>query len=242
MNVEISKNIHNLTSIWRIVGEHFESFYTKSNFHYAIAENSQWPNRIWFTQEVTPQAILEAKEQIAMLQHKMVLPVWLNDETDIQSEFESTGFKLVFSQVGMSLSSPKPQEVNGTLVLKKVSTAEQARAWSLAFSSSFGYVIGAEVIYTTCNSLDYYLVLENNAVLGTVLLHESDGVCGVHAMGVTPNFRRKGQGREIMKHAINKAIDRECNLVTLQASDMGKPLYLDMGFKEQFTMNNYALI
>jgi len=242
MNNEISQNIQNLTSIWKIVGERFQSFYAKPNFQYSLAENAQWPNRIWFTHEVTSQTIREAKEQLEILPQQMVLPFWFIDKTNLESEFRSTGFKHAFSQTGMSLASPKFQEVDNKMKFKKVSTLEQAKVWSQAFSVSFGYVIVAEVVYKTCKNLDYYLAFENESVAGTILLHESDGVCGVHAMGVTPDHRRKGVGKKIMKHAINKAIDSECDLITLQASDMGKPLYIDLGFKEQFKINNYILV
>ncbi len=64
---------------------------------------------------------------------------------------------------------------------------------------------------------------------------------GVHSVGIPPEMRRKGYAKQIMKLLINSAVDNACDYMTLQASDMGKNLYLNLGFKEQFTIKNYKL-
>ena len=43
-------------------------------------------------------------------------------------------------------------------------------------------------------------------------------------------FRRRGIGRELAKRLINKAAGRNCYIITLHASELGKPLYQSLGF------------
>jgi GNAT superfamily N-acetyltransferase len=49
-------------------------------------------------------------------------------------------------------------------------------------------------------------------------------------MYVTPEFRRRGVARALMLRAIGCATEHAASLVTLHASDLGKPLYERLGF------------
>jgi len=44
-----------------------------------------------------------------------------------------------------------------------------------------------------------------------------------------------------MKLLINIAVENGNEHITLQASNMGKNLYIKLGFKEQFSIKNYTL-
>ncbi|MNF14153.1 hypothetical protein D3C80_2162530 [compost metagenome] len=54
-------------------------------------------------------------------------------------------------------------------------------------------------------------------------------------------MRKRGYAEEIMKFAINEAIDADCEYAQLQASALGKGIYTRLGFEDLFTITNYQL-
>ena len=60
---------------------------------------------------------------------------------------------------------------------------------------------------------------------------------------VEEGFRRQGIGRQIAQSLIDRAGKRNCYIIMLHASEMGRPLYLEMGFQEianGMILNNWA--
>lgn len=51
-----------------------------------------------------------------------------------------------------------------------------------------------------------------------------------------PNYRKQGIATKLLQHIMEEAKVRNCAIVTLNASEMGKPLYIKYGF--QFTENH----
>jgi GNAT superfamily N-acetyltransferase len=65
----------------------------------------------------------------------------------------------------------------------------------------------------------------------------------VYAMGmyVTPEQRRQGVARALMVHAVDCAVENGAPLVTLHASDLGRPLYEQMGFTASSEMRLFTV-
>ena len=62
---------------------------------------------------------------------------------------------------------------------------------------------------------------------------------------VDEGFRRQGIGRQIAQRLIDRARQRNCYIIMLHASEMGRPLYLEMGFQEianGMILNNWGAI
>lgn len=53
----------------------------------------------------------------------------------------------------------------------------------------------------------------------------------INAVYVKPEYRRRGIGRELMKHAVTWARERNCLRVRLRTSEDGRALYESVGFK-----------
>ncbi len=77
--------------------------------------------------------------------------------------------------------------------------------------------------------------------IGTLTLFQTGNVMGIHGVGVIPEMRKKGFAEEIMKFAINEAIDVGCEYAQLQASALGKGIYTRLGFEDLFLITNYQL-
>ena len=109
-----------------------------------------------------------------------------------------------------------------------------------------------ETIYKNCyqyfekamaeNMCDAILVEEDGECIGTGIIFyylsvpSAFNITGKNAyitsMYVKEEFRRCGIGSAILKELIKKASQKEYEIIMLNASDMGKPLYSKMGFVE----------
>lgn len=241
MNSTIAQNIYNLTSLWQTVGEKHNSFFSLPSIEYSIVKNSQWPNRLWFIQEASDELIHQAKHQLETISTKLIVPIWDLGNLKLDTILNRLKFQLLFQQIGMSFEPKEIIETSHIIDFKEVSNATEADLWSEVFRKSFGYEINSNILLKTHESINYIVVYKENDAVGTVITHETNGTLGIHAMGVTPQYRKQGIANEIMANVINSAIEQNINLLTLQASDMGKDLYIRLGFEEQFVVRNYSL-
>lgn len=237
----INSNIENLTSLWKTVSQPFGSYHSEANFNYSLIENSEWPNRLWFDRDVDEKSISLAKEKVVESAVKMTIPYWDIYGTNSYEFLEEMGFKIKFEQIGMSKKIEHLYTGLNGVNLKKVSTSKEAELWSLLFSKSFGYLINPMLLNEFQEGTNYYIAYHQNEAVGTGILHTTKNVSGIHSVGIIPEQRRKGYAEQIMKLLINKSIEIDSEYVTLQSSNMGKGLYLKLGFEEQFTIKNYIL-
>jgi len=240
MNI-INANIDNLTSLWEKSGMAYESFFPYSKFNYCFVNNSDWPNRLWFNQSIDNELITLVKEKISSIAIPLTIAYWDTNKNSSLVELESHGFTKLFEQVGMSLKLANPLNIKSDLDIQLVSNKSDANTWAKLFEKSFGYKILPDTIIKTISEIDYYIAYSQNRPVGTAISFKTNDIMGIHSVGIPPELRRKGYAKQIMKLLINDAIKKGCEYMTLQASDMGKSLYLNLGFEEQFVIRNYSL-
>ncbi|WP_298418309.1 GNAT family N-acetyltransferase [uncultured Kordia sp.] len=237
----IKANIENLTSLWQTASEPFNSYFKEPYFNYSFIKHSDWPNRLWFDQEVTNETVLLAKEKMASISKNLIIPYWDIYNDDSFKIIEKNGFSLKFEQIGMFLKRNQLYEELNNIHLKKVTTEKDAKLWSILFSKSFGYHLHPSILNSLPKNADFYIAYHLHEAIGTGILYTTNRISGIHAVGIIPEHRRKGYAEQIMKILINQSINMNSELITLQSSNMGKGLYLKLGFEEQFIMKNYAL-
>lgn len=237
----INANTNNLISLWKTVGNSFEAYSITPNFEYCEIIDSEWPNRLWLHESITKETIGAIRRKISASTSKITLPIWNFSNKNQENLLAQHDFKLKFEQVGMSLKLDKPFEHNGTLQIICVKENEEAKIWSELFLKSFKYRISTETIEKTCNEINYYIAYHNDIAVGTAIIHKTEDILGIHAVGIPPEMRRRGYAAEIMKLLLNSAIASKNKYVTLQASEMGKNIYLKLGFQSQFSIKNYIL-
>ena len=237
----IKSNIKNLTSLWQSVSEPFDSCFKERDFDYCLIKNSEWPNRLWFNQDINEEKVLQAKNCLSKSSINLIIHYWDMYNNGSFKILEQNGFILKFEQIGMSLKKEHLYTELNSLSFKKVSTVKGATLWSLLFSKSFGYFINPKLLSTYQENTIYYIAYHKNEPVGTAILHTENNVSGIHSVGIIPEQRRKGYAEQIMKLLINESIKMKSDIITLQSSDMGKGLYLKLGFEEDFVIKNYAL-
>lgn len=229
------KNIANIISLWTGVSTPFNGHHKKEGYAYTFLPFSEWPNRLWsyqFTEQVLDAAIQEIRDG----KQKMVISYW-GDDHDL---FLAKGFE-ERALVGMSLPLQNKLLFEKRLRLQRVADREQSKLWSSAFQLGFNYFIHEDILGKSPHSVQYYLAMLGNEVIGTAILYIDNGIAGIHAVGVIPTMRKMGFADEIMKALINMAIESNATHAVLQASKMGIGIYRRLGFQEDFLFTNYRL-
>ncbi|WP_138431085.1 GNAT family N-acetyltransferase [Fodinibius saliphilus] len=115
--------------------------------------------------------------------------------------------------------------------------------WTKVYPKAFGYRISKEILEKTIDDIDYYLAYYQDKPIGTAMamVHHTGKVAGIHGVGIIPDVRRQGLSNELVRIVLNGAIEDGADYATLQASTMGKGLYEQLGFADQFMIYNYVL-
>ncbi|WP_420603588.1 GNAT family N-acetyltransferase [Flagellimonas sp.] len=241
MNIT-NKNISNLTSLWKLINTQVGTRIEEKTFEYGSAHYSDWPNRLWFHNSPDLESITSAKKIIASSPVKLTIPYWHIYNDDSHTLLEKNGFSKVFEQTGMFLSLENYRKNSEGLKLKKVDNKESAILWEDLLQKAFKYKVSHKLLLQSYNEVDFMIAQDQNGPVGTVVLHStSPNILGIHAMGIIPEMRGKGLAEKMMHTVLSRGLEQGMENVTLQASDMGKNLYLKLGFKEHFKMSNYIL-
>lgn len=233
----IYQNILNLTSLWEELGNFDNSFVRSSLFNH----NINWPRRLWFNNDFDLETLSTVKAKVFTDYTNLIIPYWDIYGSNSNLLLEQNGFKKVFEQIGMSLKLDNSFEEQSKLKINLVSTEEDAIIWSKLFEASFGYEIPSSIVVNTTKTINYYIAYSQGNAIGTAMTYQTGKITGLHSVGIIPEGRQKGLANELMKILLNIAITDKSEYATLQASNMGKGLYLNLGFKEEFTITNYSL-
>jgi GNAT superfamily N-acetyltransferase len=236
----IKDNIDNLTALWRTVATPLLSYHKFDPFEFSQIKNSGWPNRLWFREDIKEENLPQIME-IMEKNPGLVIPYWDIFGSNSSDFFENKGFKIRIQLMAMALKLDKKFTLQNKLNFKRVLNKEDAKTWSDIYPLSFSYVISKETLVHNYENVKFYLVHFEEKPIGTLTLFQTGNVMGIHGVGVIPEMRKKGFAEEIMKFALNEAIDAGCEYAQLQASALGKGIYTRLGFEDLFLITNYQL-
>ncbi len=235
----IQLNIKNLTHLWATAGQSFQNYIEAQPIYISKIDGSQWPNRIWTNALLSEESI--EKIISTMQTHDGLTFSYFNTTSTQHPLLTGNSFMLKSLQYGMSMELTDKFETQKSITLKKVTNKTDSVLWSKAFYNAFNYHISPEVVLKTIHVVPYFIAFYKNECIGTVILHVTNNVLGIHSLGIIPKQRKQGFALEIMHHAINNAINHNLSIVILQASQMAKDMYQKIGFSIDFLMENYQL-
>ncbi len=234
----IKSNINNLTALWKVGGQLAGQYIEESGYRLSISERGEWPNKLWFAKAMNERTIMDI--QLKWNLDKVSLPVWGGEIEKQELMLKTRGFEEKLTQVAMSMNLSNVPDYVARLVIQKVTSKPMAKTWSKLFQDAFGYEINADTVYKTMNSIEYFIGKHDGLPVGTAILFVDErGIAGIHSMGVIPSQRRKGYAEELLIHMLNIGRFKGAELATLQASNMGKDLYLKTGFQEDFIIKTF---
>lgn len=150
---------------------------------------------------------------------------------------EELGFPYSDTVPGMTLhpiSDPPPLPI-----ALEITTVEDERGledFILVNAEAFGMPAEAMSQLLTMRFIEdpgwraYVGAVEGQPVAASMLQLDGD-IAGVYFVGTRNDFRKRGLGGAMTWHAVREGAEAGCTVATLQASDMGKPVYERMGFR-----------
>lgn len=80
--------------------------------------------------------------------------------------------------------------------------------------------------------IEYFVAKDNKSIVGIIGLKENE----LHTFFVDPDIQGKGIGRQLYNYLENKARNRGCTKIIVEASPLGEPIYKQFGFKTLKTL------
>lgn len=83
-----------------------------------------------------------------------------------------------------------------------------------------------------------YLGFVRNRPVCTAVRFTTERIAGIYGVSTIPEFRRRGYGAAITRHAVFDGFEAGCALSYLQSSEMGRALYESLGYRsfEEYTL------
>jgi GNAT superfamily N-acetyltransferase len=174
--------------------------------------------------------------------------VGVPEDDDIAEAAQAAGLDPVFEMPEMVLEKraeerPLPPGVE----LRRVESAADAdRFWQIATSAYADNGFPPEIFsyyedhagLVADNAATFLAELDGKPV-GIAMTIVNNGVAGVYWVGTLAEARGRGIGEAVTAAAVNAGLDLGGEIVSLQASPMGEPVYRRMGFE---TIYRYRLL
>jgi GNAT superfamily N-acetyltransferase len=173
--------------------------------------------------------------------------VWVRgdqpEDQDLLAAAQARGLQQVYEMPEMILMAPveEPPLPSGA-ELRKLTSAEQAEDYwriaaaayaSLGFPPEIfaGYSNHSGLLAENIVAFIAYFEGEPASIAMTLV---NNSVAGIYWVGSLERARGQGLGRATTAAATNAGFELGADLASLQASPMGKPIYLDMGYEMIF--------
>jgi ribosomal protein S18 acetylase RimI-like enzyme len=173
----------------------------------------------------------------------------LSDRNSISGQefIKATGASFVNSEYEMFLRNKVKPTIARAVVLRRA-TNKDAKEIAMQNSIYFNVEFKEEDIFMPeeeekCG-ITIYIAEINNKIIGKVHLEVRDGVGGIYGLGIVPEYRGKGYGRELLTLAIEKLKEKNPKDIMLQVAAKNKnalDLYKSCGFEETSTMDYYEI-
>lgn len=163
----------------------------------------------------------------------------IRDGLDPASEAaaEQLGLGYIDTLPGMTLASiPDAPAPPGGLEIRTANSAEDMRHAARINAEAYGMehdtVVGLLPERLARHpAWETYIGYVDGQPATTSSLLVTDGIAGVYFVATLDAYRRRGFGEAVTWHTVRRGAERGCSLATLQASEMGLPVYQGMGFR-----------
>ena len=186
-------------------------------------------------------------ERIKKLCSEPASPKYLSlAEEDVYKGFDDdlkkAGFTVVKPQKGMlyDLKDAPDYETDKNIELITKKTLPE---WITACENGFGKSNTSPAFNLFINDKNcyFYGYRENGKLVATALLNVCGTNGGIHEVATVNEYRNKGYATALIKHIIKESKKLGCDILSLQASVFGEPVYKKLGFNVVSSILNYKL-
>ena len=206
----------------------------------ATGPRIEWANIAFITRQLADPLASIAAIQAFFDSRGAPFIVRLREGVDPATEAALIASGIAYSDTvpGMFLANARElvaPQVPG-LSVERVTGPAQMGEWLHVVSESFGLPRDAADTffgprYFHEPGIENYLGSAEGTAVATSTLLVSHGISGVHNVGTLASHRRRGIGEALTAHAVRRGVELGCPSASLQASEMGRPIYERMGFK-----------
>ncbi|MDB4433499.1 GNAT family N-acetyltransferase, partial [bacterium] len=157
-------------------------------------------------------------------------------EAECAGRLLGAGYREVKATPGMMLSPIRdPSRPHRDLEVRRVRSSEELKHFQETAVTGFGLPAEAGPIFLTRHFFElpnvrlYVGYLEGRPVCTSSLVATGE-VAGIYWVATLEGFRRWGLGEAMTWEAVKGGVEMGCELASLQASEMGRGLYVRMGF------------
>jgi hypothetical protein len=183
-----------------------------------------------------PGALRRGREYFAARELPFRFMVRSQFEWACTEAFRAAGLREVARTPGMLLDpiragAAPPAE----LVVREVRSEEDLVRYQETAFAGFGFPATSGQLFLTAQLLEMpnvklYLGLVGDRPACTSALCASGPVAGIYWVATLPELRGRGFGEAVTWSAVRGGSELGCRVASLQASDMGRPVYERMGF------------
>ncbi len=155
------------------------------------------------------------------------------------------GYELAIPHPGMSLYPiPRPSDAPDDLQIKPVKDDRDLKLFQETAVAGFGmpFSLPQHLLSTRFRdhpNVSMFLGYVDGKPVTTSCLVVSGPIAGVYWVSTVPDYRRRGFGMAMSWHAVKTGQALGCEIATLQASAMGRPVYEQMGFRVTTDFRRY---
>jgi ribosomal protein S18 acetylase RimI-like enzyme len=208
--------------------------------------------RARLTPESADQQVEEALGRFE--RHGVPMLWWLSYSSrpaDLEQRLEERGLKLRMTLREMSAdlsaipdSVPVPAECKITEVRMAEELANAIRVMTTTYgqtdADAEAMTLHQERVgYGGDRPLHQFLGYLDGKPVSTASMHLSHGIAGIYTVATLPEARRRGIGGAVTLAALRLARDAGYRVASLQASEMGAPVYARLGFQDRFPIRMY---
>jgi len=158
---------------------------------------------------------------------------------------ESAGLRYVDEVPGMALYPLRPPpERQFPLRIERERHPDGIAIFARVCADAFGRPPGLADVFTpdllAAPGLEAYLAWMDDAPVATAMLMRTGDVAGIYSVGTLPEWRGRGIGEAVTWHAVERGRELGCTMASLQASEMGQPVYERMGFRTVSRYRTYV--
>ena len=172
-------------------------------------------------------------------------PPGLDDDTE--TCVVSRGHKPAGPHTGMTLFPiPRPPDKSNGLEIRTVTDDKDLELFQATVEAAFNMPLSLSQHLLKTRLRDHPAVsmflgfVDDNPVCTSCLV-TTGPVAGVYWVSTLPDYRHRGYGTTMSWHAVSAGEELGCDMATLQASVMGRPVYERMDFKVTADFRRYIL-
>jgi ribosomal protein S18 acetylase RimI-like enzyme len=158
----------------------------------------------------------------------------------------AAGLRYTDTVPGMALFPPevKDAEIDG-LQIRRIDDDHSLDDHRAVVAEAFEMPIELARYFVTHHLLkrpdvEGYVAYMDDRAVATSALFLTHRVGGVYNVATVPEYRGRGIGEAVTRHAVQRGVACDCVMAGLQASEMGQPVYERMGFRTVSPYRTYA--